>query len=539
MTAQGPGTDGLAEFEQRLGGGVCQAIRGNRPGNQKTRDRDAFANNLGDDLAPLIGIRTGRWDDRAASAVTASVTQRIRAHRPLLAALLFSPDLVLDSLRHPAEQARFRLGSDTDAWIAMCLLFEAAWEAVTVAEWEDPAYAAGDAELFLPVAARVRFLVLTEPMRWRGATVGTCWARPEDEDIFGEGGVLDQVFGSDSWHLLVARCLEARRAWLDCLDAYQSHPLLSQAGPGELEDELATLLFDRPGTGDTLLSRRLFGMFRTLLSHRSEDGFSWRPSAPLGLSVKRLDESALLTAGDRAVITEAGDRHLLPRFALPAMIRFAFLGDSPQGRLARVRCAVAAAVAGLAAVGLAAGLLLYQATIAAAVFYLVVCAGVVAFGSDWAAVWLLRMPAASAVGVIALVSFLPGDWLRRLADGWLATLALAAASFGYLVMEVRNHGVAPRASVRRALAVTAVGAAHALMVSLIGLVVVAPAFVSSGPQFALLWQHPGYRHAGLLLALATAWCLAVGVFSQILWDDRPITAPLAHLSWRNRLPTNH
>jgi len=41
-------------------------------------------------------------------------------------------------------------------------------------------------------------------------------------------------------------------------------------------------------------------------------------------------------------------------------------------------------------------------------------------------------------------------------------------------------------------------AAHALMVSLIGLVV-----------------------------------LAVGVFSQIRWDDRPITAPLAHLSWRS------
>ena len=34
--------------------------------------------------------------------------------------------------------------------------------------------------------------------------------------------------------------------------------------------------------------------------------------------------------------------------------------------------------------------------------------------------------------------------------------------------------------------------------------------------------------------LALGGCLAVGVFSQILWDDRPITAPLAHLSWRNR-----
>ena len=136
-------------------------------------------------------------------------------------------------------------------------------------------------------------------------------------------------------------------------------------------------------------------------------------------------------------------------------------------------------VAAVAAVGLAAGLLLYQATIAAAVFYLLVYVGVMAFGSDWAAVWLLRMPAASAVGVIALVSILPGDWLRRLADGWLATFALVAVSFGYLAIEVRNHGVAAWASVRRALSVVAVGAAHALMVSLIGLVVVAPAFVAA------------------------------------------------------------
>jgi hypothetical protein len=71
------------------------------------------------------------------------------------------------------------------------------------------------------------------------------------------------------------------------------------------------------------------------------------------------------------------------------------------------------------------------------------------------------------------------------------------------------------------------------MVSLIGLVIVAPAFVSGGRQLAAVWHRPGYGHAGLLLALATAWCLAVGVFAQVLWEDRPITASLAHLSWRS------
>jgi hypothetical protein len=82
----------------------------------------------------------------------------------------------------------------------------------------------------------------------------------------------------------------------------------------------------------------------------------------------------------------------------------------------------------------------------------------------------------------------------------------------------------------RALVVALIGAVHGLLVTLIGLVWIAPAFAGSG--LGGLWSHPGYRNAGMILAIGAAWCLAVGVFSQILWDDRPITAPLAHLSWR-------
>ena len=36
-----------------------------------------------------------------------------------------------------------------------------------------------------------------------------------------------------------------------------------------------------------------------------------------------------------------------------------------------------------------------------------------------------------------------------------------------------------------------------------------------------------------ILLAATFWCLAAGVFSQILWDDQPITAPLSHRRWRD------
>jgi hypothetical protein len=208
--------------------------------------------------------------------------------------------------------------------------------------------------------------------------------------------------------------------------------------------------------------------------------------------------------------------------------------DRPGRRWARVLLAGAVVLAAAAAVICAAFLLVHAATIAAAACYLLIFLSVLLITPGWGAMWLLRMPAASAVGIIALIALLPGRLLGAPAGGWIAVAALAAVSFGYLLVEVRNHGVARGMALWRALLVALGGAAHALMVSLIGLVVVAPAFVNDGAALSALWRQPSYGHAGMALALAAAWCLAVGVFSQILWDDRPITAPLAHLSWRGQ-----
>ena len=126
-------------------------------------------------------------------------------------------------------------------------------------------------------------------------------------------------------------------------------------------------------------------------------------------------------------------------------------------------------------------------------------------------------------------------WIAVPARGWLAAGALTAVSLGYLLIEVRNHGVAAGAALARSVLVVTAGAVHALLVSVIAMEAVLPAFVGnggSGRDLLAIWNRPGYGHAGVVLALAAAWCLAVGVFSQILWDDRPITATLAHLSWR-------
>jgi hypothetical protein len=340
-------------------------------------------------------------------------------------------------------------------------------------------------------------------MRSRGHGEDAWWGGADLS--FSGSGILDRVFGPRTWGLLAAKSQEARREWLECLDSYQSHPLLAQASTDEFETELQAMLF-RHG----------------------------RCGSPLGLSVRPLSESAPLTAEDQTVVDEVTDRHLLPRFDVLSTAALALRSDRPGQRAAREAVGVAAVLAGLAAVICAGLLLIRPAAWAGAGCYALILAGTVVFGPGWTAPWVLRFPAASSIGVIALISLSPGGWITSPPGGWLAVLALVGASLGYLMVEVRNHGVAGLALVSRSLGVAVTGAVHALLVALIGLVAIAPAFVQNGRTITALWHHPSYAHAGLALALATAWCLAVGVFSQVLWDDRPITAPLAHLSWRTR-----
>jgi hypothetical protein len=416
-------------------------------------------------------------------------------NRDLLAAVLLAPAEALSRIQAAIA------GDAVGAWFVLCWTASAASRAVA-GDLPEPELAVGDRELLAPLAARLRFLVFSEPLRWRGEEDRAWWAGPADEE-FGGGELVRRVLGNRPWHELVGEASAARRAWLEYLDSYQSHLFLAQAAPGEIEEEVAATVFRHPHGGE-----------------------------PLGLSDRPLSEEAPLTADDMAVLIDVTERHLLPRFDLCAVIAIARYDPRRRWRLARQAWAGLTLAAGAAAIACAAALLLHTAAILAAVCYFLIGTGVVLFGSAWAAQWLLRMPAASAIGIFALVTFLPGGWLTGPRGAWAACVVLAGAAVGYLLIEVRNHGIASARALRRTGGVALAGAAHALLVSLLGLVVVAPAFVAHGGRLALLWRYPGYRHAGVLLLLAASWCLAVGVFSQILWDDRPITAPLAHLSWR-------
>ncbi|MGH3797663.1 MAG: hypothetical protein ACRDSP_22565 [Pseudonocardiaceae bacterium] len=482
------------ELRARLVGGAAAAAVRTRP-----TDWTVSTAGVSDDAAVsrclerVTDARRGRLSVERVESIIAELHTLLAGRRTALLGVLFGSDALI---------ADFPLVEGADRWFQLCWIAEASWRAVT-GELADRTFAAGDRELLYPLAARLRFHVLSEPMRFRAARINP-WLPAEDERDFGPNGVIGQVFGAYGWNVLVGRGREARRVWLTCLNSYQSHPLLTFARPSELEAELSWLVFARRYSG-----------------------------APLGFSVRPLGMSAALTAEDRAAIEETTDQHLLPRFRMFGVAGLALHADKARARAGRTALAIITVLVVAAAVASAATLQFHAATVFAATCYLLIGIGSLSFGTSWTAPWQLRLPAACALGLAVLLTLPPG-WWQTPRVGWAAAAVLVGAAYGYLVVEARNHGVGRVAALWRSAGVAMSGAVHGLLVSLIGLVAVAPAFIDKGDELAAVWRAPsGYGQAGMILLLSTCWCLAVGVFSQILWDDRPVTARLAHLHWRS------
>jgi hypothetical protein len=502
------------DFRDRLAGGILPAIRRTRPKDWQTRDEaglhDARLQELSS--APEAFYEPAGMPASAITDVQGALAEHLGSHRETLLAVLFAPDRLLDRL---CEAPGNQTAGVASIWLRLCWIIEAAWREVAgdrethrPAAGALPPHALGlslvDRALLYPVVARHRFLVLSEPLRHRAEPNSPWTPDPLTLEQYGAYGLLGRAFGPDSWSLLVDRCREARWAWQRCLDEYQSHPLLAQARPKELEAELTSLVFAQgQATGPLVIS--------------------WAPLA----------DRAPQTSDDQAVTMELVEGHLLPRFKLASVALLAAHGPTQTDRLGRRAVTALVLAAAVGAVALVARGRVEQAASAAAGGYLLLGLGLVAFGRLWAAQWLLRLPAAGAVGLLVLLT-LPPTWWAHPLRRWWAPAVLAGAAYGYLVVEARNHGAAGPAAAARALGVAVAGALHALLVCLLGLVLVAPTFVQDGRILERLWTHPGGNRgqAWWVLLLACSWCLAVGVFSQILWEDRPITAPLAHLQWR-------
>ncbi|MEV4565133.1 hypothetical protein AB0K12_15310 [Nonomuraea sp. NPDC049419] len=387
-----------------------------------------------------------------------------------------------------AEPQRFR-------WRTFVEIYEA-WYALAVKN-EVPILVERDAKLGAAFLVRTRWLLFSAPFR---------------QDLAGKALVDSRI----------ERARQTREEWLTVLDSIQEHPSLARHINVETE-------------ATDLTSVEI---------------------SQASLNIGRSDDDPPRTGIVGNVVT----RILLPRFAWFAALRVL---HRMHGRclLFGVCGALAFFLAAAATVLTAVFGIWTDGYTAAAVLGLFGYGFIAVWSAmvqpSFNAIWLLRQPASSAVGLLGLSALHP-DWWATTSNGTARTTAavLLAIGFGYLLIEAGNHiGPAPGRSAaphvrrwalaRRVGVVGVFGVCHAALVSIIGLRFVVPAFnehaegANNTTVSIACWWTPE-RCAPMLdpldpwvmVLIATAWSFVSGVFLQILWDDQPITAPLAHVSWR-------
>ncbi|MEV4511593.1 hypothetical protein AB0K00_21780 [Dactylosporangium sp. NPDC049525] len=428
-------------------------------------------------------IAAGRAGERV-GALERHLTEPQPAGRDLFLLFAYHPDTVL---RDVVPQIRVE-----STWAVTVCLYEAWWRLaatgrLSTVEPRGQQAAAG-------YLARTRWLLYTWPFH----------AGPGDSGLTAE----DLIALDGSRATLVTRARQAREDWLTVLDTVEDHSLL---------------LADITPEND----------IRRLLSHPINVPALNAPRAP-----------AVGDPVDKAVWRHTVRLHLLPRFAVGAAWQLAWRLTGGLGRGALVTAALAFLTA-LTLLGLGLGRhwphdtawMLTIATLAAGVGYTAVTvAGISERAASWP--WLLRQPASAMLGVVALLALQPDWWqASQPRTAVIAAGILVALATGYLTIEAGNHGVSRGwPLLRRVTAVAGLGAIHAVLISTIALRWLAPALSEGGADMTCLWSPHGCPAPtlppGPVFALAAAWCFAAGVFSQILWDDQPYTAPLAHLGWR-------
>jgi hypothetical protein len=476
-------SDWLAEVASRAA--LRHGARNDEFAQRMKRELLADKNAELDDInaIPSSQARVGRWEALFRLASDAALF-RFLAYRPQDAICMLGPGL-----------------PEVRRWSTLTEIYEACYSLVTRSAGEADAgrgtpyaWRLGSAHL-----ARTRWMLLSQPFTGIG--------RPLERDL---------LRVNDEPGRVVALAQQARDDWLGVLGTIDDYPQLA-ARIGDIEADAA--------------------------------GIAASQITPAVLGLDSEDEAA--DGGDpvgRQATEFAVTRLLLPRFAWPAATRV-YLRFARRLSLALSAAACLAVLASI--VELVLGFALrwtggYTAAAVTAIAVYVLVASAIAAEPSAAWPWLLRQPASAAVGLLALAAFGPEWWYTGGAHGDTARAAgviagLAAASLLYLYIEAAGHGVRGRRLARRPLLVTLSGLIHGVLVSIIGLRFLLPVFAPSpqnGPALSC-WYASGSCH-GLalpvpaLLGLAATWSLAAGVFLQIVWDDQPVTSPLAHVSWHRR-----
>jgi hypothetical protein len=159
----------------------------------------------------------------------------------------------------------------------------------------------------------------------------------------------------------------------------------------------------------------------------------------------------------------------------------------------------------------------------------ILLAGVVG-GETVSQALLLRPIAAAAVGWALLITIFNSDKIfHDKGAPWWSSIVLAGLVLCYLSVEARLNGVEKLKDLAGRVAVVwmfAVVYAVLVATTICGLVL--PTL--RGTEWPLLSQGNEYAW---FVAMTAGASLLVGAIIQVLWDDRPITAPLGRRVWRS------
>jgi len=192
----------LAPLRARLASGVVPGAAQTRGVDRDSRDDAALGAvshpgqallSLLDELSRLASARAPFGDMAAALSGLADGLARDRS---AVIAALFSPQLLLD---------RVSAGRDdvVDGWRRACWVAEEIWSLIGgstagLGPHDPDPVTADDRQLFAPLAARLRFLLLSEPFRHRSES-GSVWVSAGVPDLGG-------LFGADTTPRVTSQC---------------------------------------------------------------------------------------------------------------------------------------------------------------------------------------------------------------------------------------------------------------------------------------------------------------------------------------------
>ncbi|MGW5219895.1 hypothetical protein ACWEQA_18680 [Nocardia sp. NPDC004085] len=391
------------------------------------------------------------------------------------------------------------------------------------------------------MAIRFRFLV------WSLTTRHTGWQAaiyPEQIDMsdlsawpMSTSPTLEE-FGSQR---LRAEARTARDQWLGCLTRWEDDPFLATRSSTALETDLRWLRTTWPRQRP----------------HRGDTAPDW-PQPPTELRFGNDDDTTAVADELAQLWLERGSIIEASRTLSPV---------NPTARTKTFARRFTVAVYPLAASVVVALLLCGYTWLARLLAPALLVAGLIAAVRSprrYLPLALLRIPAAATVGIALLLTLTPAWWVNSWV--WPIGAALIGAAALYLILEARQHGTSLAIAARRGLILTTLGVVHAAVLSIAALGFVIPAMGEHGRCMSGWWnqpitqrlplstESPGFdadsstESPGLeadscakalrsqsaaapleALVLMTGWSLAFGLGTQILWDERPVTAPLGRI----------